>query len=399
MSTPQILTDEQAAAIWSGETASIQNFQAPAKVELDEPAEDQEDKEDKPETKVLDEDITNVFAGVDEDEDEDEPVKQPDSTKVATTSNEPKKAGRKPAELVGLVNQLVEEEVLFGYEEGEIKTIEEAKDLIKENLKYKEETAQDSFWKKKVESYSPQVQAILHYAERGGQDIAPLLSAIAEVEKSSELDVKEESSQEEIVRQVLKIKGFDEEEIKDQIETLKDLGRLEQKATKFLPELNKMKEQRIHMMLQEQEEQQRQAEEAANVYVQTIQKTLDKEVVGPLKLKREDKYKILEALATPKYRSINGFQVNEFVKALEDMQFGKNADYDHFLNVVHFTVDKDGFIEKLKETIKSEVSADTIRKLKTAKQGSANSQQELEPETNPKKNVIQRGGFKNPYAR
>lgn len=397
MSTSQILTDEQAAAIWSGDP-SLLNFnenQPPAATPLEEETQDEPAKLTGP---IDDDAITNVFATADDedDEDESEPVVPPVTQR---TDAEPKKSGRKPADLVVLVNQLVEEGELVGFDDGEIKTIDEAKELIRENLKHKEESSEDSFWLKKVQKYSPQVQAILHYAEKGGEDITPLLSAIAEVEKSSDINIEEESGQEEIVRQVLKIKGFDEDEITDQIETLKDLDKLKAKAGKFLPELNRMKEQRIQMIMQEQEVRQRQAEEAASAYVQTIQSTLDKDQVGSLKLNREDKYKIMDALAVPKYKSINGYQVNEFVKALEEMQFGKNADYEHFLNLVHFAIDKDGFMEKLTEIVQTSVSADTVRKLKTAKNSSPNSSNEPVPSNGARKNTIQRGGFKNPYSK
>jgi hypothetical protein len=416
MSTPQILTDEQAAAIWSGDTASILGYDnqeetttveetvtetTPAKTKL-------ETQPEKKRIPVSDEEITNVWAGVDEDDEEDdnednESNPKPASPKSAprgneVTETEPRR-GRKPTDLVTFVNQLVEEEVLSGYEEGDIKTIDEAKELIRENLRYREDTAFDKLWKKKVESYSPQVQAILDYADKGGHDISPLLSAISEVEKSSELSLNEETGQEEIVRQVLKIKGFDEEEIKDQIDTLKDLDKLKSKAQKFLPELNKMKEQRIQMMLEEQEDRDRQAREAASVYLQTITETLDKDQVGPVKLRREDKSKIFDALADAKFRSLNGFPVNEFVKTLEEMQFGKKADYQHFLNVVHFTVDKESFLEKIKESLKNEVTNDTVRRLKTSKTSSANSSTDLNPNDNPRKNVIQKSGFRNPYSK
>lgn len=421
MPVTQVLTDEQAAAIWSGDTASILGYdqQATSDTSVTPPA-DNATQDPPPGNPVSDEDINNIWrtdGNIEDDEDDEEedkdnpvatqatPNPKPDNQAAAPSTTDETKRGRKPSDLVSLVNQLVSEKVLDGYEDpndpngiAEIKTIEEAKELIKENLKYKEEVSEDVVWKKKVESYSPQVQAILHYAEKGGKDITPLLNAISEVEKSSDLNIDEEAGQEEVVRQVLKIKGFDDEEIKDQLETLKDLDKLKAKATKFLPELNKMKQQRIQMIMEEEEQRNLEAKEAAEVYIQTLQQTLDKDQVGQLKLKREDKYKLIEALAVPKYRSLNGHSINEFIKKLEDMQFGKNADYEHFLNLVHFAIDKDGFTQKFKEAVKTEVTTDTIKRLKTAKNASANTSQDLNTDTS-RKNFIQRGGFKNPYAK
>lgn len=405
MSTPQILTDEQAAAIWSGDTASLLNFDNQPDADPVDSQEPVTDPVETPKKKVVinDDDITNVWATADEEdeEDDDEPVEPAAPTQSQTPQNQaPKKSGRKPAEFVQAVNNLVEEGVLFGFEgDEEVKTIEEAKELIKENLRYKEESSGETSFEKRIQKYSPQVQAIIQYAEKGGQDITPLLSAISEVEKSADLDIDTDSGQEEIVRQVLKIKGFDEEEITDQIETLKDLDKLKTKAQKFLPELNRMKEQRIAMLMEEQEQREAQAQEAARVYIDTIQSTLDKDQVGSLKLKREDKFKIMEALAVPKYKSINGFQINEFVKALEDMQFGKNADYEHFLNIVQFAVDKEGFIERLKESLETQLASTTFKKLKTAKDNAANTTPDPNTHTSNTKNKIVRGGFRNPYAK
>lgn len=398
MAIPQFLTDEQASAIWSGDTASILGFDDPKDTDTEETTTSTDDDDDKKPESVTDEDLSNVWS-TDEDDSDDDDEDTKEVKKVETTNNqaEPKKGGRKPSDLVSMVNQLVKDEVLVGFEgEEEIQTIEEAKELIKENLKYKEESSFESLWQKKLESYSPQVQAILHYAEKGGKDISPLLSAISEVEESSNVNLEEASGQEEIVRQVLKLKGFDDEEILDQIETLKDLDKLKAKAEKFKPELDRMKEERINLLMQEQEARDKQAKDAARVYVQTIQNTLDKDVVGEVKLKREDKSKIIGALAEAKYKSIGGFTVNEFVKTLEELQFGKNSNYEHFLNIVHMTVDRDGFINKLKESLKTDVTAETIKKLKTAKQTSPNTTEDR-PDYETKK-VIKRDGFRNPYA-
>lgn len=398
MAIPQHLTDEQAAAIWSGDTASILGFDDDKTTDTEEKTEVTNDSDDtETKTPVTNEDLANVWS---EDDTEDDDIDDnTDSKKVVTTDTqvEPKKGGRKPSDLVSMVNQLVKDEVLVGFEgEEEIQTIEEAKELIKENLKYKEESSFEAQWQKKLETYSPQVQAILHYAEKGGKDITPLLNAISEVEEASNVNLDEPAGQEEIVRQVLKLKGFDDEEILDQIDTLKDLDKLKAKAEKFKPELDRMKEERINLLMQEQEARDKQARDAARVYVQTIQYTLDKDVVGEVKLKREDKSKIIGALAEAKYKSIGGFTVNEFVKTLEELQFGKNSNYEHFLNIVHMTVDRDGFINKLKESLKTDVTAETIKKLKTAKQTSPNTTEDR-PEVETRK-VIKRDGFRNPYA-
>lgn len=405
MSIPQILTDEQAAAIWSGETASLANFNDNNDIKdpIDKPNDDSSDNndDDKKVEVVQDDDLKGIWnEGEDEDDDEDDEDDDNTDTKNVKPSSTPdKKPGRKPSDLVSMVNQLVKEDILFGFQDQEeISTIEEAKELIKENLKYKEENAIEDLWKRKVESFSPQIQAIIQYAEKGGTDVSTLLNAIGEVETVVELTVDTEEGQEEIVRQALRNRNFDEDEINDQIETLKDLDKLKQKAEKYKPELERLKEEKINQLMQEQESRIEKAKKASEIYLKTVQQTLDQSEIGSLKLGRDEKFMIMDALAEPKYKSIGGYNVNGFIKSLEDLQFGENANYEHFLNIVHFAVDRDSFIQKLKETITTDLSLDTVKKLKTSKSTSSNSADNI-PDTRTAKPKIQKQTFRNPYAR
>ena len=126
-------------------------------------------------------------------EDEKEEVKEEvgDTIKKDETPGEEKKGGRKPAEFVSIVNELIEAGDLLPFEgeDGTVKTIEEAKELLKLNIKQKEEASIEDVKKELRASYSPQIQAILEYADQGGTDIRPLMSAIAEVEKTADLDI------------------------------------------------------------------------------------------------------------------------------------------------------------------------------------------------------------------
>lgn len=400
---PEFLTDEEAAMIWSGQTASIAGVEPAATTTVEKAPETPPAEEPiKKEILISDDDITNIFSSEsteeeDEDEEEIEEVEETTTTTEATTT-EPKKAGRKPVDLLSVVSQLIEEEVLQPFEEGtELKTIEDAKDLIRLNLQSRESITEDQVWESKVKKYSPQVQAILHYAEQGGTDIAPLLKSIAEVETTVDLTLDSEKSQEEIVRQVLRIKNFDDEEIEDQIATLKDLDKLKAKAEKFLPELKNMKQQQLTMLMQKQKERQDEAAEATRTYLTTVQETLSKDAVKGVKLQREDKAKIYEALAAARHTSLNGVPTNGFVHSLEEMQFGKNADYELFLSVVHHAVDPEGFMEKIRASLKNEVNADTVKKLKSSKSTTANTEESFENKPS-KKNVITRSTFKNPFG-
>lgn len=328
------------------------------------------------------------------------PEKEGDETLEETTetdeTKEKAKPGRKPADILSFVTELVTSGELLPFEEGELKTLDEAKELIKLNLKHSKDTSIEEVKEELKASYSPQIQAILHYADRGGRDITPLLSAIAEVEKTADIDIEKESGQISVLTEYLKIQGWDEEDIKEEIETAKDLDKLKSKAEKFLPKLNQMKSERIEMIMQEQEEKDREVEETRRTYLTTIQDTLKQEQLGDLKLSRQEKSKLWNAVADISHTSFNGTPTNAFYKRLEDAQVGKTADYQHFLSIVYHTIDPEGFKEHLLEELRTKVSADTAKKLKI-QSTKANSGGNFTEEQSTKKPAISRG-FRNPFG-
>lgn len=420
---PEILTDEQAAAIWSGQTVSIQGLEpsstktpeeiaaekvAADKVIADKAAADEAAKTVKTVTEA---DLDKVLGNADpEDEEEDEAdVTKPGAAQVASDAT--KKAGRKATDTVQLINKLIQEDVLFGYQDdkgglAEIKTIDEAIQLIKDNLSERDKGSEEAWKDNYKKSLSPQVQAVLHYAEQGAQSatqLIDLLGAIKQVEEVSELDVKTPGGQEQIVRQTLKAKGFKDTYIDKQVNILKDLGgeKLKEEAEELYPELASMRSQQVKQEIEAQELRRKEAEDASKVYVSTIRSTLDKDVVGGLKLTREDKAKLFEATTQPKYTSLNGAPTNLFVKTLEDLQFGKNANYEQFMNIVQYVVDPKGFLEKLKTSVGNTIADETFRKLKTSKSTTSNTSQDDTGRTTGSstgKRTISKSGFVNPYA-
>jgi len=407
---PEILTDEQAAAIWSGQTTSLLGLEPEKKVDTPPPpVTKQEEPPKEPVTTVVkDEDLANVFH-----EDEEEEVEEQE-TPPATPANAPpaeKKPGRKASDLVTGVNQMIEEGLLLAADDGqggivEIKTIEDAKKLIKSNLEHRQEQDEEQWWESKKKAYSPQVQAVLHYADQGAQsasEVIELLGAIREVEEAAEIDIKTPAGAEKAVRETYRSKGFKDAYIDKQINILKDLGgsRLQEEAADLYPELLASKQALVEKSMTEKEQRRQEAEEASKVYVSTIRKTLDKDVIGAVKLTREDKAKLYEAITLPKYQSLNGSKTNLFVKTLEELQFGNNANYDHYMNVVQFAIDPQGFIDKLKTSVTNTVTEETFKKLKTAKATSAttnNDDANNRTQVGRTNKTLPSKGFVNPYS-
>lgn len=402
------LTDDVAAAIWSGSTASIAGLEESQQEE--EVVEDDEEKViDTTKAKPInDDDIAAALRGDDIEEEEEEEVEEepvvPEKKAKPVVKAAPAKTTTKKTdtELVAMVNQLVDEGDLDGFSENDeivpVKTVEEAKALIKANLAEKEKATIDSAWDMKVKSYSPQVQTILKYAEQGAQsatELLELMQTIKEVEDANEFDVKTKEGQISVIREAYKAKGFKDAYIEKNIKRLEELDALEEEAQELSQELVQLKAGEVKKRLEVQAKREQEAMDASKVYFKTIQETLSKEVVNGVKLAKEDKAKIYRALADDRFTSLSGGKTNEFVKTLEDLQFGKEANYDHFLSIVQFTVDPKGFVEKLKASVKQEVTAETVKKLKSAKQVQANTE-EIETTSSPKKG-IKKPGFRNPF--
>jgi hypothetical protein len=347
--------------------------------------------------KVIDTDFSWAELAKEDETDETKQDEVVEGGEVKTPEGEKKTPGRKVSDLVSMINELVESKELEGYEDGPAKTIEEAKELIKLNIERSKNTSDEEVWQSKLKSYSPQIQAILHYAEQGGTDIGPLISAISEIERVTDFDIEKEEGQESIISEYLKSTGWSEEDIKDEIETAKDLGKLKTKAEKFLPKLNQMSQQRAEVLMQEQEVRKRQAEEARRGYLSTIKDTLDKERLGEMKLARPEKAQIWDGLTDIKYTSWSGQPTNLFFKKLEEMQAGDKADYDHFLEVVYHTLNRKSFKDKLREEVKTQEAANTVRKLKTEESKKSSTNEGFESDE-PRRNAIKRTGFKNPWG-
>lgn len=327
---------------------------------------------------------------------EEKPEEKPEEEEEKSEDKPEKKPGRKPVELVDLVNKMIKEGELIGFEDdGEVTTIEEAKKLIKGNIQEAKSSSFEDLWKSKIESYSPQVQAILHYAEQGGEDITPLLTAISQIEHTENLDLNTEEGQKGILKEYYKSQGWKDEDIDEEIALFVDTEKLKPKAEKILPMLEKMRQKRIEAMMVEQEARNEEVQKAREVYYETVKNALSKDKLGDVKLDRSQKGQIWRGLTDNTYKSWNGTPTNGFYKTLEELQVGDNQNYDHFLEIVFLALDRDGFKEKLRDEIKSEQAANTARKLKT-EQKRQSSEASIPGEE--KKKGIKREAFKNPFS-
>lgn len=281
----------------------------------------------------------------------------------------PKKRGRKKIEGVADVfSKLIDDEKLIPFDDD--KPIEEysAKDfqeLIEANFaererKLKEETPQEFF-----QSLPEELQYAAKYVADGGQDLKGLFQALAQTEQSRSLDPTVEQDQEVIVREYLSATGFgDAEEIQEEIDSYRDIGRLEQLANKFKPKLDRMQEQIVQQRVAEQEQRKAQQAEAANNYMENVYETLKAGELGGIKLDKKTQATLYQGLVEPNYQSVSGRQTNMLGHLLEKYQYVE-PNHELIAEALWLLSDRDAYHSKIKEGAKAETVEKTVRQLKT----------------------------------
>ena len=333
-------------------------------------------------------DLVKEVEAVDEDADEDDSDDEPK-----------KKRGRKKIEGVADVfTKLIEDEKLIPFDDD--KSIEDysAKDfqeLIEANFAERERQLKEQTPKEFFESLPEELQAAAKYVADGGTDLKGLFSTLAQVEESRDLDPSLEQDQELIVRDYLSATGFgDIEEIQEEIDTYKDMGRLEQLANKFKPKLDKMQERIIQQRLAQQEERKVKQAEAANKYMENVYETLKVGELNGLKLDKKTQASLYQGLVEPNYQSVSGRPTNMLGHLLEKFQYVE-PNHELIAEALWLLSDKEGYHSKIKEGAKAETVEKTVRQLKTeqSKRNSSTVVEEKEVRKSrgiPRTNILKR---------
>lgn len=319
-----------------------------------------EEKEEKP--LATKEDVNSVLDSFDT-EDEDESSKE--------------QRGRKKINGISDVfEKLIKSEKIVPFDDD--KSLEEytAKDweeLIEANLEERAQQARRETPKQFFESLPQELQVAARYVADGGQDLKGLFATLAQVEETKNLDPKSESGQEYIIREYLHATGYgSEEEIAEEIEVWKDLGKLEQQALKFKPKLDKMQDQVVAQKLQEQEMRKKQQENASRQYMENVYNTLKDGDLGELKIDRKVQAMLYNGLVQPNYPSVSGKNTNLLGHLLEKYQFVE-PNYTLISEALWLLSDPDGYKSKIMEKGSNKVVENTVRKLKTEQTNSGGS--------------------------
>ena len=313
--------------------------------------------------------------------------------------DEPSKAGRKKVDKSGLVDvmsKLVEEELLIPFDDDKSfdeYTVADWKELLEANFQERENKVRRETPQQFFESLPEELQYAAKYVADGGQDMKGLFRALAEAEETRELSVESESGQEEIIRQYLLSTGFGTaDEIAEEIDTWKDLGKLEQQAKKFKPKLDAMQEEILMDRLAEQEQMKKQQETAARQYMQNVYEALKPGEVNGIKLDKKTQANLYQGLVQPNYPSyMSGKKTNLLGHLLEKYQFVE-PNYGLIAEATWLLSDPDGYRNKVQEIGKNKAVEKTVRQLKTEQANRASSTAANTRDDEPQRRTITRPG-------
>ena len=323
-------------------------------------------------------------------------------TDDADTDADDQKPGRKKVDKSGLVDvmsKLIEEEIIIPFDDD--KSIEEYsmsdwKELLEANFQERENKVRQETPQQFFESLPEELQYAAKYVADGGQDLKGLFRALAESEEVRDLTVSNESDQEEIIRQYLLNTGFgNAEEIAEEIETWKDLGKLEQQAKKFKPKLDAMQEEILMEKLAEQEQMKKQQEVAARQYMTNVYEALKPGEINGIKLDKKTQASLYQGLVQPQYPSyMSGKKTNLLGHLLEKYQFVE-PNYGLIAEAAWLLSDPDGYRTKVQEIGKTKAVEKTVRQLKSeqANRTGSSSQTDSDDDRNPRRAISRPGNI------
>lgn len=349
----------------------IKNMVKDDDLEIDfnkEEEEDEEvDKEDKG-YKPLNSSTSSSEEEEEEKEEEEESEEEKEKKEKERKEKEEEEDGRE-VDAITAVTEMIESGELLGFaEDTPIKTIEDLKDLLKLNLENARKEPEEEKMNEYFQGLPEEIRIIKDYAEKGAsqEQIRAMFRSLGEVQEIKDLNIEEESDQKEIIRQYLTIQNFGTaEDINEEIDSWEDLDKLQDKANKFLPKLEKIKEKQIQEQLSKQETFKKKQIEIQNTFVSGIKEALSKPEIVNLKLPKSDRDHLYNELTQYNHTSaINGRPLNGLGKVLEEITFVK-PDPKFLSELTYFATNPEGFINKLTEKIKERENGKTVRKLRT----------------------------------
>jgi hypothetical protein len=266
-----------------------------------------------------------------------------------------------------VINKMVKSDKLFAFDDDKpldeytAKDIEELLDANMEEVKnqVRRETPKQFF-----EALPNELKVAAQYVADGGTDLKSLFKTLAQAEETFEIDASNESGQERIIVEYLTSTGYGTpDEIAEEIEIWKDLGKLEQQAMKFKPKLDKMQEKVVAQKLQQQQLKQKQQADASKQYMDNVYHTLKEGALSGMKLDKKTQSLLYNGLVQPAYPSVSGKNTNLLGHLLEKYQF-QEPNYTLISEALWLLADPGGYKSKIMEMGAQKNTEKVVRKLK-----------------------------------
>jgi len=360
-------------------TETVESTDAEVKTEAKEEVKEEVKKSEVTPTEV--DDILNEGLELAEDEEEKSTVK-----------------GRKRIEgMTDVFKKMIEEDQIVPFDDGkdlDEYTAKDWKELIQANMDERGNKVRRETPKQFFDSLPQELQIAARYVADGGQDLKGLFGTLAQVEETRSLDIKSVPGQENIVREYLSATGYGTiEDIEEEIEIWKDLGKLEKQAGKFKPKLDKMSEAVVGRKLQEQQMKQAQQQKASENYMANVYETLKEGKLGEMKVNKKTQSMLYNGLVSPNYPSISGQNTNLLGHFLEKYQFVE-PNYTLVSEALWLLADPEGYKSQIMTKGTNAAVEQTVRKLKTAqanKNASTNTANNEGSRSRTKKRTLPRG--------
>ncbi len=337
---------------------------------------------------IIEFDTSDLIEGLDLDE-------HPEDDLVTEDKKKPGRPPKVSSEIDFDLSPLFADETLRPFEdEAPVKTLDDLKELILGNREAALTEAKEKVLEDYKSAFPESVKLILDYVENGGQDFDNFLKAVGKTRQITDLDVEKDTK--EIIRQYYSLQDYTPQEIDEEIESLLDLGedKLKQTAARLKPRLDKMQDELVNQQLEQTKEIQRQQQQAQQFFVKNVVDTLKKGSLGDIKISKDEQSDIYKALIEERYQTANGGVTNRLGALLDKIQFIE-PDYALLAKITMYASDPQGFEKKIREEIKKEVAAATVRQIK---QNQGNNKASGHADASPNKIKRLNNTFINPFV-
>ena len=272
--------------------------------------------------------------------------------------------------MIEAATRLIDKGVLQPFDDGKALadyTVDDFEELIQANIDSQTSEVAQNAPVQLFQQLPEEVQAVIHYALNGGQDIKSVFSQLARAQETFDLDVSNEQDQESIARQYLNLTGFGStEEIEDEVNVLKDRGDLQKYAERYKPKLDARQAEVIEKRLKDQQSAQARKNDMEKRYHDVVYNTLNNNNLNGIPLNNKVQTMLYYGLTdATKYQDSKGNATNALGYLLEQHQFGEKANPSLVAEALWLLADPVNYRNSVKQLGANVANTNTARALRT----------------------------------